>query len=187
MKRWLYRILFGYQIHPSAYIGFAFIDVDQLIMDKSARIAHFNRIQGLHRLELGERSEIKHSNTIVISRHLNRKSVMSIGSRSIVTRNHFFDLTGNISIGSDTVIGGIGSQFWTHSFDTKRTMHIGHIEIGNNCFIGSSVRFSPGSGISDHCIVGIGSVLTRFYTDTHVLIAGIPARIVRKLTNVREH
>jgi acetyltransferase-like isoleucine patch superfamily enzyme len=181
LKRLIYRVLLGYQIDRGAWIGFAFIDVRHLSIGPGARISHMNRIQGPFTLTLASEAQIKRGNSIVLSRHYTTNSEMRIGSRSIITRYHFFDLGGNIVIGEDTVLGGIGSQFWTHSFSTSRELLLNDIEIGSNCFIGSAVRFSPGSVIGDHCIVGIGSVVTRRFNDTHVLIAGVPAQVVRSI------
>jgi acetyltransferase-like isoleucine patch superfamily enzyme len=181
VKRLIYQGFFGYHIDKTAWIGIAFIDVDHLSMGPGAHISHFNRIQGRIRLELGALAQIKYGNTIVVPRSRPDQVEMRMGARSAVTRRHFFDLSGNIVIGENTVLGGIGSQFWTHSFNTRREIIVDDIVIGSHCFIGSAVRFSPGSVIGDHCVVGIGSVVTSRFCDTHVLIAGVPARVIQPI------
>jgi len=130
---------------------------------------------------MNEYTHIVRGNKIVVRRRNDRKARFVLGPKSIITQNHFFDLVESIKIGENTVIGGIHSQFWTHSFDIDRNLHAGDIVIGANCFIGSAVRFSPGSLIGNNCIVGIGSVIVGKFEQSNVLIAGCPARIIREL------
>lgn len=181
IKHFLFNYYAGYKIEKTAYIGFSFIDVDMLTMDAGSRVGHFNRIQGAISLKLMERSCINFRNRILVSRWRQSHTSLCLGSTSIITRQHFFDMIGNIRIGSNTVIGGFDSQFWTHGFDTERNLRNGDIEIGDNCFIGSSVRFSLGAKIPDNCIVGVGAVVTRQFNEENKLIAGVPARIIKTL------
>ncbi|PTM07993.1 MAG: acetyltransferase, partial [Bacteroidetes bacterium] len=48
------------------------------------------------------------------------------------------------------------------------------------CYIGSAVRFSTGVTIADNSIVGIGSIVTKKFTNEYVLNAGNPVKIVRE-------
>jgi len=50
--------------------------------------------------------------------------------------------------------------------------------IGENCFIGARSIILPGLRISNGCIVGAGSVVTKDVPD-HCAVAGNPARIIR--------
>jgi len=184
IKRLLYGSLFRYDIAHDAYIGFSYIDVDNLILETNARIGHLNHISGIHTFTIKKGGEIKWLNTIVVSRGLNVETSFILGEQATLTREHFFDLSGSITIGKNTVIGGIQSQFWTHSFNIKRQMRIDSICIGDHCFIGSAVRFSPGSEIPDRCVVGIASVVTKRFQSEGVLIAGVPARVVRTLESI---
>jgi len=52
--------------------------------------------------------------------------------------------------------------------------------IGQNGYIGIGVRFKPGVNIGDNCFVGIGSVVTKNFSDNSHLI-GMPARKVKSL------
>jgi carbonic anhydrase/acetyltransferase-like protein (isoleucine patch superfamily) len=40
---------------------------------------------------------------------------------------------------------------------------------------------APGAAISDYCVVGLGSVVTRPIPETYSLVAGVPARRQRAL------
>ena len=57
--------------------------------------------------------------------------------------------------------------------------------IGKNCVIGGRSMILPGVTIGDHVYVGGGSVVTRSVPD-HCIVAGNPARIVRKGTVISD-
>ena len=55
------------------------------------------------------------------------------------------------------------------------------IIIGNNCWIGASVIILPGVKLGSHVVVGAGSVVTKSFLDTNILIAGNPAKRIKSL------
>jgi acetyltransferase-like isoleucine patch superfamily enzyme len=65
---------------------------------------------------------------------------------------------------------------WTHNRQRTRP-----IEIGSFAYIGSEIRVAPGGSIPSRCIVGIGSVITGRLADEGTLIAGVPAKAIKKL------
>lgn len=54
------------------------------------------------------------------------------------------------------------------------------ITIGNDCWIGGHAVINPGVTLGDNVVVGSGSVVIRSFP-SNVVIAGNPARIIRKL------
>lgn len=54
------------------------------------------------------------------------------------------------------------------------------IKIGDNCWFGANVIILPGVEIGNNCIVGAGSVVTKNFKDDNLIIAGNPAKIIRK-------
>ena len=55
------------------------------------------------------------------------------------------------------------------------------IFIGDNCWIGMNAIILPGVSISGvNVIIAAGSVVTRSFEDSNVLIAGNPAKVVKK-------
>ena len=57
------------------------------------------------------------------------------------------------------------------------------IYIGNNCWIGMSSIILPGISINgDNVIIAAGSVVTKSFDQSNILIAGNPAKIVKKYT-----
>jgi acetyltransferase-like isoleucine patch superfamily enzyme len=55
------------------------------------------------------------------------------------------------------------------------------VQIGCNCWIGMNAVILPGVTLGNHTTVGAGSVVTRSFPDGNCIIAGVPARLVRKL------
>jgi acetyltransferase-like isoleucine patch superfamily enzyme len=55
------------------------------------------------------------------------------------------------------------------------------IRIGRDCWIGFGAVILPGIVLGDRTIVGANAVVTRSFEEGHVVIAGSPAGIVRKL------
>lgn len=100
---------------------------------------------------------------------------LRIGSRCLITGNHWFDVCGRVVIGDDTWIAGRESQFWTHGAGVSKTS----IVLGNRCYIGSAVRFGPGAMIGDDCVVGLASVVIHPIDANQALIAGVPAKVVK--------
>lgn len=54
------------------------------------------------------------------------------------------------------------------------------VEIGNHVWIGAKVILTKNASIPDGCVVGTGSVLTTKINDKNVVVAGNPAKIIKK-------
>ena len=91
------------------------------------------------------------------------------------------DTTGGFSIGDNTIIAGMGSHFYSHGQTPHDTNLRAPITIGSWCYVGSDVRMTPGSSVGNHCFVGMGAVVNKPFTETHALLAGVPARKVKDL------
>jgi acetyltransferase-like isoleucine patch superfamily enzyme len=61
----------------------------------------------------------------------------------------------------------------------KPSVPCGSIEIGEKCWIGANSVILPGVRLLPGTIVGAGSVVTRSFGESHVVVAGNPARVVR--------
>jgi acetyltransferase-like isoleucine patch superfamily enzyme len=55
------------------------------------------------------------------------------------------------------------------------------ITIGNDCWIGANAVILPGVVLGNHTIVGAGSIVTKSFPEGHCVIAGNPAKTIRRL------
>jgi serine O-acetyltransferase len=57
-------------------------------------------------------------------------------------------------------------------------------KIGNNCYIGPGVQIVGPVQIADNITIGAGSVVTKSFDIPNVIIAGVPARVIKKKSSV---
>jgi carbonic anhydrase/acetyltransferase-like protein (isoleucine patch superfamily) len=201
LKRPCYRLFFGYQIGKRVRIGLSIIDarecridddvqighlnlivrVKQIGIDDHVRIGHLNIIRGGDEVHLGRYSEIIRMNEI---NSIAEPDVVnpieprfSLGAGSIITAGHKIDFTDRVTIGRRSILGGRNSSLWTHNRQRTRP-----IEIGSFAYIGSEIRIAPGGSVPSKCIIGIGSVITSELSAEGYLIAGVPARPIKELS-----
>lgn len=182
LRCWGYARL-GYTIRNSRIGWRSVIAVERAILDK-ALISRFNKIVGPLTLILEERAAIGSKNEIVCGNwtidadHLQfsyaRTFVME--EHSLLTSQHVIDVVDRIRIGAGTHIAGIRSEFWTHGHSSSDRS----IDIGLDCFVGSSAIFLPGARIADRTAVGAGAVIARRYDVPFTLIAGNPPVILKE-------
>lgn len=177
----LYKCLLGYAT-DGAKIGFGtVINVREAFLE-GCTIGRFNKFLGPMKVSIGLRANIESHNTFdcgdwaADARHCDHYArTLTIEPSARITNYHFFDLAGQFVLGQGSWIAGRGSQFWTHGVNVSNR----NIHIGKSCYIGSSVRFAPGSGVGDNVIVGIGSVVTKKIDASNALISGFPAQVVK--------
>jgi len=177
----LYRIVFGYTV-MNARIGFGTVIFSTRVTLDHCSIGRFNRFLGPMSVWIGLRANIESHNVFdcgdwtADAEHADRYDRrLTIGEDTFITNYHFFDVAGTLSIGAGTWIAGRGSQFWTHGVNIADR----NISIGEKCYIGSAVRFAPGSSVGDNVIVGIGSVVTKRIAESNALVAGSPAKVLK--------
>lgn len=201
LKRIFYRLFFGYQVGKRVRIGFSIIDARECSIEDDVNIGHLNLVIGVKKLIIGDHVRIGHLNIIrggdevVIGRYaeiMRMNEINSIpdpdvvnptdprfflGDGSIITAGHKIDFTDRVEIGRRSILGGRNSSLWTHNRQRTRP-----ISIGSFAYLGSEIRIAPGGALPSRCIVGIGSVITGELTAEGHLIAGVPAKVVKELT-----
>src|SRR5436853_3537988 len=201
LKRPCYRLFFHYRIGKRVRVGFSIVDAQECLIEDDARIGHLNLIIGVKRLTIGDHVRIGHLNIIRggdevrVGRFcdiLRLNEINSIpdpevvnavdprfllGEGSIITSGHKIDFTNRVEIGRRTILGGRNSSLWTHNRQRTRP-----IKIGSFTYVGSEIRVAPGGSIPSRCIVGIGSVITAELTGEEQLIAGVPAKPLKELS-----
>jgi acetyltransferase-like isoleucine patch superfamily enzyme len=183
-----YRLL-GYKIRDSR-IGFGtLIAVDTATLD-TCKIGPFNLFVGPmkihihHGASIGNRNEFICGYWVLRDEYKNVQYLRSleICDEALITSRHYFDLSGSLILGERSWIAGIDSQFWTHGAGVRER----DIRIGSDCYIGSAVRFSPGSSIGDDVVVAMGSVVSGALPESNALIGGVPARVLKSDYNWKE-
>jgi acetyltransferase-like isoleucine patch superfamily enzyme len=202
LKRSFYRWFFGYKIGKRVRIGLSILDARECTIADDVTIGHFNVVIRVAKMTIGDHTRIGHLNIIRggsevrlgrYSEIMRLNEINSIpdpdvvneidptfvlGAGSIVTTGHKIDFTDRVEIGRRVILGGRNSSLWTHN--RQRTMPI---TIGAKVYLGSEIRMAPGSAIPARSIVGIGSVITAPLAEEGKLIAGVPAKTIKDLSD----
>ena len=115
-------------------------------------------------------------NNIIVGRDFSSTDVVKI----LLLRGN-----GNIKIGddcmfayNDTIQMGDGHAIYSktnkHPINNNKD-----IIIGNHVWVAADALILKGAKISDNSIVGIKSVVTKSFAETNVILAGVPAKIVK--------
>jgi acetyltransferase-like isoleucine patch superfamily enzyme len=200
LKVLLLRLLCGYRIERGVRIGFSVVAAGHCRIGRKARIGHFNYIAECRSLDIGADARIGHFNILlggrkvtigegaVIGRFNEINSILEplvrgepqpeldLGRHAVVTAWHKIDFTDKVTLGESAVLAGRLSNLWTHN-----RQDIAPVSIGAHCYVGSGIQMVPGSSIGARCVVGLGSVITRAFTEEGMLIAGVPAKVVKPL------
>ena len=195
-----YRTFFGYKIGKRVRLGFSIIDATQCSIADDVSIGHLNVFTRIEKLSIGDHTRIGALNVfrggkeIRIGRYcdiLRLNEINSIpepdvvnetdprfllGNGSMIAASHKIDFTDRVEFGKCVILGGRNSSLWTHN--RQMTKSIG---VGDYSYLGSEIRVAPGTVIPAKCIVGMGSVVTKAFSNEYQLIAGNPASEVREL------
>lgn len=182
-----YRVVLGYSFGPGVRLGWGvMIAVDSFRAGSEVTVRRNTTFMGPIRVELGDRTFIGRLNKIECGdsaadptqAHMRYARAFVTGKDSLVNEAHLFDVLGLIQIGDGTWVAGFGSQFLTHGAGTMNR----DILIGSQSFLGSAVRFAPGSGVGDRVMVGMGAVVTKRIAENDVVVAGLPAKVIKERT-----
>lgn len=182
-----YRLLLGYRFGTGTRLGWGvMIAVQRFTGGAGVVIRRNTSFVGPISVELGDRTIIGRYNKIECGdgaadprkAHMQYKREFITGRDSLINEGHLFDVLGRIRIGNGSWVAGFNSQFLTHGAGVMDR----DIEIGENCFIGSAVRFAPGSGVANRVIVGMGSVVTKYLKQDDMVMAGVPAKVIKTRT-----
>jgi acetyltransferase-like isoleucine patch superfamily enzyme len=184
LRRHAYNLFPSYRLGRGARIGlFAVIAVDQFECGDEVVIGRGVQFVGPMQVRIGTRTLVGRHNRFECSpiaahpsmAHMHYSRRLTLGAQCLAHEAHFFDVYGAIDIGDGTWIAGRESQFWTHGASAQdRDIHI-----GRNCYLGSALRVAPGSGVGDRAVVGLGSVVASRITESDVIVAGVPDKVVR--------
>ena len=130
-----------------------------------------------------------HGNQFILNKEVIIESPQNIeiGNNVKINARCWISGGGNLTIESNVLIGPLVIiHTANHQFeDTSMNIELqGHIKrpvlIKKNSWIGASVIILPGVIISENCIIGAGSVVTK-NTEPYSVYAGNPAKKIRNL------
>jgi acetyltransferase-like isoleucine patch superfamily enzyme len=191
LRRWFLVNCFGYQIHPTARIGLAWIRPQRLVMEEHTRIGHLTVFKNADLLHLKAHSLIGRGNWITgfpsgskdfFAHQTGRRPELILGEHSAITNRHLIDCTDRVEIGRFATMAGFNSQLLAHSIDlAENRQHSQPIRIGDYCFVGTNCVVLGGSVLPDYCVLGAKSLLNKAHAETHRLYAGVPAKAIKEL------
>lgn len=114
----------------------------------------------------------------------NKKNIAILNSFAVSGGCYFGIAKGStLEIGDDTIWAwNINIQTSNHDFIDRNKYTTSSVKIGKNCWIGGNVTILPGVILGDNVTVGANSVVTKSFP-SNVVIAGVPAKILRTLEN----
>jgi len=156
---------------------------------KFLRLERGVRLNGLggQGIYLGNNVKIGSFSTLEVVMGLGKTNAkIELGDGTCIGDFSYLGGAGGLFIGANTITGQYFSchpenHVWTKAGVGKfNGVTRKGICIGQNCWIGSKVTILDGTKIGDNTIIAAGAVV-RGYFPENVLIAGIPARIVKEL------
>jgi len=116
--------------------------------------------------------------------------LLSIGHHTLITGGLHIDLGAPVRIGNGVRIGhDVSILTVSHAVGAPRlragTSFFASVQIEDGAWIASRASILPGVTIGRGAIVAAGSVVTRD-VPKHCLVAGVPARVLRKLSEDAE-
>lgn len=184
LRRIGYQQVMGYDVHPSARIGLlAVLTVDEAVLEKGAKIGRGSHFVGPFALHMGAGARVGPGNTFACATFATEPARVGferkcyLGDDTLVTADHYVDVSGGFELGARAWLAGRGTQVWTHGAGQGGVA----VRIGEDTYVGAASRFAPGADVGERCLVALGSVVTSRFGDEQVL-AGVPARVVKKNT-----
>ncbi len=115
---------------------------------------------------------------------------VDIGNRVVINGVTLYlqESDSHVSIGDDSQLSW-GIDIWCTDAHTIMDLEgepinfAKYIEIGKHVWIGKDVKIGKNVKIADNSIVGWGSIVTKEFNEPNVIIAGVPAKIVKRGIN----
>jgi acetyltransferase-like isoleucine patch superfamily enzyme len=192
LRRRILQRCFGYQIHPTARIGLAWVRPKRLVMEAGSEIGTLTVCKNLDLIHMHAESHIGRGNWITgfpsgPSRHFaheeERKPELILGEHAAITNRHLIDCTSRVVIGRFTTFAGFQSQILTHSIDLESCRQSSApVSIGDFCFIGTNCVILGGSILPSHSALAAKSLLNKTFDEDYALYGGVPAQHLKKLS-----
>jgi acetyltransferase-like isoleucine patch superfamily enzyme len=188
LKRLVAKWVYGWDIHPTAYIGPSVLTVRHLSMGAGASIGGRNTITNLHELRLGEGATIGSGNMVKgwwdhpTQPLAERTPSLLLGDFAQIASYHYIDCVDTLELGPHAAIAGFRSTVLTHSIDLVRDKYVvGPIVLGEFAVVMSGSMLLAGTRVPARSVVAAGSVVDTKLSSELTLYRGNPAVAVREL------
>jgi len=184
-------------VHPSAFIG-PYCLIDRCTIGEGTYIQSHIRIGDNSRI--GKNVNIETGTYIGATGQVwawdkqGKKWIMPQLGGVIIEDDCFIGSNITIVRGAlqDTVLGkgcriahgsmiGHNCNFGRETFISNSVAVSGSVTTGKYCFLGSGSRYRPGISLGDNITVGVGAVVIESFQDKGAVLAGVPARIIKKV------
>ena len=189
-KRRIGRVMLGWDVHPTAYIGPSLILVSKLKMGPGSVIGPLNVVRGIEELRLEEGAYIAERNWIAgfplgfeeFQHSPNRHPALILGRHAGITTGHKIDCSDRVELGDHAAVAGFQTTILTHSLDLVRDRHSTRpVEIGEHSAVMTDCILLSGSRVPGYSIVAAGSVVDTGLKEEYTFYSGNPARAERSL------
>lgn len=152
-----------------------------LMVKKGARV---NKPQQVY---VGQRVVLDRYSSIFLNQISSKKPVVRIGNKVLIGAYSSIGCSNEVVIEDDVMLAPhVHITDRNHSYEDinapinrQPAVSQGPVVIGRDAWLGYGVQIMPNVRVGRHCVVAAGSVVTKDTPDYSV-VAGIPARIVKK-------
>lgn len=116
-------------------------------------------------------------------------SIVVENNTTFIGKIHLACIEGtSISIGknclfSSEIVFRTGDSHSILNAEGKRINPSEAIKIGDHVWVGHRVTVLKGVSVPNNTVIGTGSIITKSFSEGHVIIAGVPGKIIRRQTN----
>jgi acetyltransferase-like isoleucine patch superfamily enzyme len=190
VKHVIYRRVFGWDIHPTAYFGLSLINVEHLSAAEGVIVTHLNVIKACDEVRLGARAIIGPMNWItapprsagLLPSSPDRRPRLELGDDAAITSRHIVYCSDEVMIEPFAILGGLRSQIITHGPDyVEGCQRAAPVRIGHHSIVATSCTLLAGSSVAPRSIVAGGSTVPGQLTEELTLYGGTPARKLKDL------
>lgn len=144
------------------------------------------------RVNIDPSAYVHHGATFIIRDNLT--AVIEINAGVYIGRNANIHTNSKIIIGRDSVLSDYvyistlahGIQPSAGCILSQPDIDKGEVVLGENVFLGMGVKVLPGIELGNWTIAGAGAVVTKSFSEGYVMIAGNPARVIKRYDKITE-
>ena len=192
IRRPLLTMIFGYDLDPTSYIGWAWIYPRHLVMGSGSRIGHLTVAVHLDKVLLEAYATIGRGNWITgfptgtesphFQSETSRRAELIVEEHAAITNRHLIDCTSQVVIGRFATFAGFASQILSHSIDLEENRQASApVSIGSYSFVGTNCVLLGGSTLPERSVLAAKSLLNKAHVDSGWLYGGVPSQAIKRV------